>query len=336
MSNDRVMIRCEKLSKSFGAAKAVQEISFKVHAGEILGFLGPNGAGKSTTMKMLTAYLTPTSGRAEVAGFDVFAKPLEVKKRIGYLPEDTPLYRDMTVLEYLDYVTELRAVTKSERRSRIKQVGEVTGVLDVLGKRIGELSRGYRQRVGLTQAMVHGPEILVLDEPTSGLDPNQIVEIRQLIRELGREKTVILSTHILSEVQATCNRVVIISDGRLVADGRPDELTSRERKSKYRLVLESPIGEAFSLASVKDKLRTLDGVRDLSEEPAEQGTVHFVVTSESDRDLRRELFRCAVDNSWPLLELDRRGASLEEVFSRLTRTDDPSPAEAQHATDKAA
>jgi len=221
-------IKTDRLTKLYGPATAVNEISFEVPRGQVLGFLGPNGAGKSTTMKMLTCYLTPTRGRAEVAGFDVYTQSLEVRRRIGYLPEDTPLYKDMTVLEYLEYVARLRRVPAGERRARLKRIGETTGILHVLGKLIGELSRGYRQRVGLTQAMLHEPEILILDEPTNGLDPNQIVEIRALIKELGKEKTVILSTHILPEVQATCDRVVIISDGRLVADGRPDDLVARE------------------------------------------------------------------------------------------------------------
>jgi ABC-2 type transport system ATP-binding protein len=206
--------------------------------------------------------------------------------------------------------------------------------MGVLGKKIGELSRGYRQRVGLTQAMVHDPDILVLDEPTSGLDPNQIVEIRQLIKELGREKTVILSTHILPEVQATCSRVVIISDGRLVADGRPDDLVAREHANKFRLLLEA---DGTSVAAVREKLEGIGGVRSVAQDPGETNTVQFTVTTDGARDLRRELFRAAVDNGWPLLELDRREASLEEVFARLTRSDQQQGAGAATAApDKAA
>jgi ABC-2 type transport system ATP-binding protein len=215
-------------------------------------------------------------------------------------------------------VARLRRVPAGERRARIKRFGETTGVLHVLGKLIGELSRGYRQRVGLTQAMLHEPEILVLDEPTSGLDPNQIVEIRSLIKELGREKTVILSTHILPEVQATCDRVVIISDGRLVADGRPDDLVAREKSNRYRLVLEEG---GPSRAEVRDKLAALPGVASVEEPAGETGTLAFLLATDGGADLRRELYRCAVDNGWPLLELDRREASLEEVFGRLTRVD---------------
>ena len=319
-----ILIEVDGLSKSYGTTRAVNAISFQVPKGEVLGFLGPNGAGKSTTMKMLTCFLAPTGGRAKVAGFDVYTQPLEVRRRIGYLPEETPLYRDMLVLEYLDYVTELRRVPGAERRARIKRIGEVTGIMGVLGKRIGELSRGFRQRVGLTQAMVHDPEILILDEPTSGLDPNQIVEIRELIKQLGREKTVILSTHILPEVEATCSRVVIISDGRLVADGRPGDLVAREHANKFRVLIEAT--EAAAAAVVRATLEGIAGVRSVSEDPSETGTLQLTVTSDGARDLRRELFRAAVDNNWPLLELDRREASLEEVFARLTKSEKPAAA----------
>jgi ABC-2 type transport system ATP-binding protein len=315
---ERMAIRTDRLTRAYGPQIAVNEISFEVPRGQVLGFLGPNGAGKSTTMKMLTCYLTPTRGRAEVAGYDVYSQSLEVRRRIGYLPEDTPLYRDMTVLEYLDFVTRLRKVPASERRARIKKIGETTGILHVLGKQIGELSRGYRQRVGLTQAIVHDPEILVLDEPTSGLDPNQIVEIRSLIKELGREKTVILSTHILPEVQATCDRVVIISDGRLVADGRPDELIAREKSNRFRILLDAvPERE-----DVRAKLAGIAGVTSVESSPSETGTQQYLLTTDGGADIRRELYRCAVDNQWPLLELERREASLEEVFGRLTRVDE--------------
>ncbi len=321
MSDAPVMIHVDHLTKRYGPHRAVNDISFDVSRGEVLGFLGPNGAGKSTTMKMLTCFLAPTQGRAQVAGFDVYTQSLEVRRRVGYLPEDTPLYRDMIVLEYLDYITELRKVPRAERRKRVKRIGEVTGIMGVLGKKIGELSRGYRQRVGLTQAMVHDPDILILDEPTSGLDPNQIVEIRQLIKELGQEKTVILSTHILPEVQATCSRVVIISDGRLVADGSPHDLAAREHANRFRLMLAAE--EQTPAAAVRAKLEGIAGVRAVVLDGSETDTVQFTITTDGARDIRRELFRAAVDNGWPLLELDRREASLEEVFRRLTRLDEP-------------
>ena len=323
MTEAPVLIRVDHLTKRYGALTAVNDISFDVPRGEVLGFLGPNGAGKSTTMKMLTCYLTPTLGRAEVAGFDVYRQSLEVRRRIGYLPEDTPLYRDMVVLEYLDYVTELRRIPRALRRKRIKEIGDVTGIMGVLGKKIGELSRGYRQRVGLTQAMVHDPDLLILDEPTSGLDPNQIVEIRQLITDIGKEKTVILSTHILPEVKATCSRVVIIADGRIVADGRPDDLASRDA-NRFRVLFEK-----VDAAAVRAKLELVDGVRSVEEEKSETDTVQFGLTTEGARDIRRDLFRVAVDNGWSLLELDRREASLEEVFRRLTKSEAPAEAAAQ-------
>jgi ABC-2 type transport system ATP-binding protein len=328
MSEAPVLIRVEHLTKRYGAVTAVNDISFDVPKGEVLGFLGPNGAGKSTTMKMLTCYLTPTGGRAEVAGFDVYRQSLEVRRRIGYLPEDTPLYRDMLVLEYLDYVTELRRIPRPQRRQRIKQIGEVTGILGVLGKKIGELSRGYRQRVGLTQAMVHDPDLLILDEPTSGLDPNQIVEIRQLITDIGKEKTVILSTHILPEVKATCSRVVIIADGRIVADGRPDDLAGRDA-NRFRVLFEK-----VDAGTVRAKLETIDGVRSVEAETSETDTVQFGLVTDGARDIRRELFRAAVDNGWSLLELDRREASLEEVFRRLTKSE--APASSADTSEKAA
>ena len=204
-----VMIEVDGLTKDYGPTRAVDGVSFSVRRGEVLGFLGPNGAGKSTTMKMLTCFLSPTSGRAQVAGHDVFDESLTVRQHLGYLPEDTPIYRDMTVLEFLEFAAAMRGMDPSKRGARIKEVGQRCGLGDVAGKLVGELSKGYRQRVGLAQAMLHDPDILILDEPTSGLDPNQIVEIRSLIKEIGQEKTVILSTHILPEVQATCSRLAL-------------------------------------------------------------------------------------------------------------------------------
>src|SRR3954462_12318660 len=233
------MIEVSSLTKDYGPTRAVDRVTFNVRKGEVLGFLGPNGAAKSTTMKMLTCFLAPTGGTAKVAGFDVFDNSLEVRKRLGYLPEDTPIYRDMTVIDYLRFAAEVRGMEPGNREKRIKEIGGRCGLGDVAGKLVGELSKGFRQRVGLAQAMLHDPDIVILDEPTSGLDPNQIVEIRSLIKEVGKEKTVILSTHILPEVQATCSRVVIIRGGKLVADGTPDELRKRERGGRYRVVVES-------------------------------------------------------------------------------------------------
>src|SRR5436190_9007460 len=249
-----LMIEVEGLTKNYGAFRAVDKVTFNVRKGEVLGFLGPNGAGKSTTMKMLTCYLAPTEGSAKVAGFDIFDQSIEVRRRIGYLPEDTPIYRDMTVLEYLQFAADLRQMDPAKTPGRIKEIGGRCGLAEVAGKLVGELSKGFRQRLGLAQAMLHDPDILILDEPTSGLDPNQIVEIRSLIKEMGKEKTVILSTHILPEVQATCSRILIINGGRLVADGTPDELRAREKGSRYRVVVES---NGVAQDAIRDKLAGL-------------------------------------------------------------------------------
>ena len=310
------MIEVEGLTKDYGATRAVDSVTFNVRKGEVLGFLGPNGAGKSTTMKMLTCYLAPTAGRARVAGHDVFDESLEVRRRIGYLPEDTPIYRDMTVLEYLQFAAELRQMEPAKIAPRIKEIGGRCGLAQVAGKLVGELSKGYRQRVGLAQAMLHDPDILILDEPTSGLHPNQIVEIRSLIKEIGREKTVILSTHILPEVQATCSRIVIISGGKLVADGTPQDLRQRERGSRYRVTVEK---NGAAPEAVRDRLKNLAGVtRCEAVSSGEAGALTFAIDGAATEDLRKSIFRAAVDNQWTLLELARESASLEDVFRHLT------------------
>ena len=312
-----VMIQVENLTKDYGTVRAVDRVSFNVRKGEVLGFLGPNGAGKSTTMKILTCFLAPTGGTARVAGLDVFDQSLEVRKRIGYLPEDTPLYRDMTVKEYLEFIADVRGMSRSDREGRIKEIGGRCGLGDHAGKLISELSKGYRQRVGLAQAMIHDPDILVLDEPTSGLDPNQIVEIRELIKEVGREKTVILSTHILPEVQATCSRMIIISKGKVVADGTPDELRARERGGRYRVVVAA---NGATSDAIRSKLAGITGVSHCQTVTGEDGAHSFAVDGATSEDLRRSLFRAAVDNRWTLLELVRESASLEDVFRSLTTT----------------
>ena len=310
-----LMIQVENLTKFYGATRAVDDVTFNVRKGEVLGFLGTNGAGKSTTMKVLTCYLAPTAGRAEVAGFDVFDNSLEVRKHLGYLPEDTPLYKDMTVLEYLQFAAAMRGMPSDRSEKRIKEIGGRCGLHEVAGKLVGELSRGYRQRAGLAQAMLDDPDILILDEPTSGLDPNQIVEIRQLIKEVGKEKTVILSTHILPEVQATCSRILIISSGKLVADGSPDELRAREKASRYRLVVEA---SGATAEAVKARLGSIKGVSRCETVLGEDGAHAFSLDAAGDEDLRKVLFRAAVDNKWTLLELHREAASLETVFRNLT------------------
>jgi ABC-2 type transport system ATP-binding protein len=310
-----VMIEVEGLTKDYGATRAVDQVTFNVRKGEVLGFLGPNGAGKSTTMKMLTCYLAPTAGTARVAGHDVFADSLEVRRRIGYLPEDTPIYREMTVLEYLQFVADLRQMDPAKSPARIREIGGRCGLGDVAGKLVGELSKGYRQRVGLAQAMLHDPDLLILDEPTSGLDPNQIVEIRSLIKEIGQEKTVILSTHILPEVQATCSRIVIISGGKLVADGTPQDLRQRERGSRYRVIVEK---NGAAPEAVRDRLATLAGVARCETVAGESGALSFAIDGTGTDDLRKSIFRSVVDNKWSLLELARESASLEDVFRHLT------------------
>jgi ABC-2 type transport system ATP-binding protein len=314
-----VMIEVDGLTKDYGSTRAVDQVSFQVRQGEVLGFLGPNGAGKSTTMKILTCFLSPTEGRAKVAGFDVFDQSLEVRRHIGYLPEDTPIYRDMTVVEFLSFAADMRGMDSATSPGRIKEIGIRCGLSEVAGKLVGELSKGYRQRVGLAQAMLHDPDILILDEPTSGLDPNQIVEIRSLIKEIGREKTVILSTHILPEVQATCSRILIISGGKLVADGTPDSLRAREKGGRYRVVVES---NGVTKEAIRDRLAGLAGVARCEMIAGEEGSHAFAIDAAAANDLRRPIFRAAVDNRWTLLELLRESASLEDVFRNLT-TGDP-------------
>jgi ABC-2 type transport system ATP-binding protein len=310
-----LMIEVEDLTKDYGTTRAVDGVSFNVRKGEVLGFLGPNGAGKSTTMKMLTCFLSPTAGRAKVAGYDVFDESIEVRRRIGYLPEDTPIYRDMTVLEFLEFAAQMRGMEPDKVDGRIKEIGQRCGLGDVAGKLVGELSKGFRQRVGLAQAMLHDPDILILDEPTSGLDPNQIVEIRSLIKEIGKEKTVILSTHILPEVQATCSRIVIISGGKLVADGTPEDLRAREKGGRYRVVVES---NGVAKEAIRDRLASLAGVARCELVGGESGSHAFAIDAAASADLRKPIFKAAVDNRWTLLELLRESASLEDVFRNLT------------------
>jgi ABC-2 type transport system ATP-binding protein len=314
-----LMIEVNGLTKDYGTTRAVDGVTFNVRRGEVLGFLGPNGAGKSTTMKMLTCFLSPTAGRATVAGHDVFDDSIAVRRRIGYLPEDTPIYRDMTVREFLEFAAEMRGMTADSLEGRIKEVGQRCGLGDVAGKLVGELSKGFRQRVGLAQAMLHDPDILILDEPTSGLDPNQIVEIRSLIKEIGREKTVILSTHILPEVQATCSRILIISGGKLVADGTPEALRAREKGGRYRVVVES---NGVAKEAIRDRLASLAGVARCELVSGEAGSHAFAIDAAAADDLRKPIFRAAVANAWTLLELARESASLEDVFRNLTTRDE--------------
>jgi len=296
-----LMIEVEDLTKNYGLTRAVNKVSFSVKRGEVLGFLGPNGAGKSTTMKMLTCYLAPTAGRAMVAGHDVFSDSLEVRKRVGYLPEDTPIYRDMTVVEFLEFAAALRGMDRSKIAGRIKEIGLRCGLGDVAGKLVGELSKGFRQRVGLAQAMLHDPDIVILDEPTSGLDPNQIVEIRNLIREIGRNKTVILSTHILSEVQATCDRVLIIHRGEIVADGKTDDVTTHTQGGQLLRVTYAPGKVSPQRDVVLAGLGAIPGIDRVRPMQAENPR-HMTFEILAGEDVRESLFRYAVDQNVIMLE----------------------------------
>lgn len=324
------MIRIEGLKKLYGTAPALRGVSFVVPKGQVVGFLGPNGAGKSTTMKILAGYVTPTEGRALVGGIDVSVDPVATRRRIGYLPENNPLYEDMMVLEFLRFVAEVRQLTGAKAKERLAAAIERCGLGSVLGKDIGQLSKGFRQRVGLAQAILHDPDLLILDEPTSGLDPNQIVEIRNLIRELGKEKTVILSTHILSEVQSTCGRVMIINEGRLVADDAPERLTMGEG-GKVIVVLTSRTGQALEPGKVRGQLEQLGGVSSVSVSEGEgPGTLGFTL-GYGKEDPRRALFEASVKNDWLLLEVRREHVSLEETFRKLTVSDEPAKKAAKAA-----
>ncbi len=310
------MIEVEGLTKRYGRHTAVDSVSFHVRKGEILGFLGPNGAGKTTTMRILACYLPPTEGRARVAGFDVFEAPLEVKKRLGYLPETPPLYPDMEVTTFLDFVAKVKGVPGRERKARIEDAIAKCRLGEVRFKRIGYLSKGYRQRVGLAQAILHNPDVLILDEPTSGLDPKQIIETRDLIRGLGGDHTVILSTHILPEVEMTCGRVVIISKGKVVAEDTPGNLTRRlQGAGALRLEV---LGNGAAVAEV---LRGVPGVLAIHPRPAGEGLAAFDVEAAAGQDVRALLARAVVQGGFGLLGLSQVGMSLEEIFLHLTTTD---------------
>ena len=310
-------ITVRNLTKLYGDEKAIDDISFDVKTGEILGFLGPNGAGKTTTMKIITCYMPPSAGTVTVNDCDIANMSLEVRRKIGYLPELNPLYLDMNVLEYLEYSAQLHKMGKTQIRQRMREMVEVCGLSGVRHKDIGELSKGYRQRVGLAQAMIHDPEVLILDEPTSGLDPNQIVEIRNLIRKLGSAKTVILSTHILSEVQATCDRVIIINDGKIAADGTPDQLQHEFRGSDI-ISLELKANVENGMTEIFPKVKALAHVENVQYQNPSPGIHRLLITAAKGSDIREDLFHQAVSEKWLLLEIHREATSLEEVFHKLT------------------
>jgi ABC-2 type transport system ATP-binding protein len=311
------VIEVQHLTKRYGKVTAVDDVSFRVERGEILGFLGPNGAGKTTTMRILTGYMPASDGRATVAGYDVFDHPIEAKRRTGYLPETPPLYPDMTVREYLDFVARIKGVPSADRASRVDGVMKRTHVDDMASRHCGKLSKGYRQRVGLAQAILHNPDVLILDEPTAGLDPKQIIETRDLIRSLSGDHTIVLSTHILPEVAQTCQRVVIINKGRVVAVDTPENLTARLRGSETMYVQVDAPG-----ADVAGTLATVPGVTRVgrADQRAESGA--FEVESDRGRDVRRDLAREIVMRGWGLLELRPMRMSLEEIFLQVT-TEEP-------------
>jgi len=321
------MIEASALTKRYGSLRALDKVSFEVHRGEVVGFLGPNGAGKSTTMRILTCFISASAGTAKVHGFDVFDDPLEVRKRIGYLPQRAPLYQDMSVWEYLQFVADMRGLDESTFKKRMKGIVDVCGLAQVLGKNIGALSHGYRQRVGLGQALVHNPPILILDEPTADLDPNEKAEVIKYIKEIGKERTVLLSTHNLSEVETACARAIIVSKGRVVADGPLDDIRAKSDKVRYVVMVhEQKAFEAGRKAptaqEVQEALGKLPGVGNVTETPTDDNAHRFQFMGPSGSDIRPELFGLIVQKGWLLLEMRRDSQTLEDVFKVLTKGDE--------------
>lgn len=306
------MISVQNLTKRYGDLVAIDNVSFQVQRGEVLGFLGPNGAGKTTTMRIITAYMPPTEGTVHVAGFDVVENPIEAKRQIGYLPENPPLYNDMTVDGYLDFVADIKQVPGKNKKNRIGLAMEKCGITDVRKRLIGNLSKGYRQRIGIAQAIVHDPAIIVLDEPTIGLDPKQIIEIRELIKNLSGERTVILSTHVLPEVTMTCTRVAIINEGRIVLEESLDKL-SEKVETAQNLFLK--IG--YKESGVKEKILSFEAVSNVSETSSGE----FIIQSREGKDIREDLAKMVVGNGWGLLELRPLTQTLEEIFLRVISTE---------------
>ena len=305
-------IQVENLTKVYGKQKAVDGISFKVRTGEVLGFLGPNGAGKTTTMKAITTFLVPTSGVINVGKYSVANNPEDVKKHIGYLPENNPLYSEMPVIDYLKFTAELQGVPKNMIKTRILEMVRLCGLEGEKHKNINELSKGYQQRVGLAQALIHDPDVLILDEPTSGLDPNQIVEIRELIRKIGKEKTVILSSHILAEVEATCDRIMIINKGKIVADGTAKDL---RKQAKGREILQISIEDGDN-EDIFNKLMEIPGIEVVDPVKEKPGT--FSIQSKADVSSRKAIFQLCVKNKWTLMEMTIFETKLEDIFRELT------------------
>lgn len=329
------MINIERLVKDYGPVRALQGVTFDVPSGQVLGFLGPNGAGKTTTMKILTGYLYPTSGRVVVNGMDVTEDSIEVRRSVGYLPETNPLYQDMRVDDYLEFVAQVRGLRGRQKKAAIERVVSICGVGTVYKKGILELSKGFRQRVGLAQAMIHDPDILILDEPTSGLDPNQIIEIRDLIRSVGSNRTVILSTHILQEVEATCDRIIIVATGQIVADGTAQELMAQLPAGSLEIEV---IGPAESIEKQLAELFVGGSVVRLPDAKESDSGVRFrvQVSTQMDRHAKEAVFDLITGNGWKLLTLHREAASLEAVFRKFTLGEgNGSPAEAAEAEESA-
>lgn len=322
------MIEVLDLTKSYGQIKAVRNLNFTVEKGEILGFLGPNGAGKSTTMNMITGYLPSTSGTVKVNGYDVSVEPREVKKRVGYLPEMPPLYTDLTVNEYLRFVSELKKVERNKRKSQVSDVMELAKISDVKDRLIKNLSKGYKQRVGLAQALIGNPEVLILDEPTVGLDPTQIIEVRKLIKALGKDHTIILSSHIMQEISAVCERIVIINKGQIVAIDTPENLSkSVEGSAMYSVRIDGPKEEVINA------LKGIEGVKDVKENGEFEDAIEYLVEADKDVDLRKPIFFEMAKHGYPILEIKSVGMNLEEAFLKIT-SKEPNASQDENNNDK--
>src|SRR5688572_1665744 len=321
-----VMIQASDLTKRFGSVRALDKVSFEVEKGEVVGFLGPNGAGKSTTMRILTCFLAPTSGTAKVRGVDVFEDPLEVRRNLGYLPQRAPLYTDMIVRDYLKFVADIRGLDAGAFRKSLESIIEVCGLAQVLNKDISALSHGFRQRVGLGQALLHNPQILVLDEPTADLDPNEKAEVIRYIKEIGKDRTVLLSTHNLSEVEEACARAIIVSKGKVVADGPLEEIRSKTGSVRYVVTVDEKQGlpgkSAPKVAELREALERIQGALRSRELPTDEKVHKVELSGAKDSDLRAEIFQLMVAQGWLMLELRRDAQSLDAVFRDLTRGDE--------------
>ena len=307
------MIELQNVSRTFGTFKAVQDVSFSIQTGEIVGFLGPNGAGKTTTMRMIANYINPSSGTILIDGKDITENQREAKKKIGYMPESSPLYGEMIVADYLSYIADIQGVNKAEK---VPYLAQICGLQDVMYKNIADLSRGYKQRVGLAHALMHDPEILILDEPTSGLDPNQIAEVRSLIKEIGKTRTVIISTHILGEVEMLCDRVIIIAQGKVVADSPTEALKAKYAQSG---IIQLSLANA-NLSELKNILSSIEGINDISEEENTENPQlkNFSISISGTKDLRPEIYQTLRKTSWTLYEFTMKKDSLEDIFKTLT------------------